>query len=126
MVQGNRRTIENSYFYKTAGRTSVSYGVESLPAADTLVQNNIFQFITAPISLNGACSGCVLAYNYDIDDVFDTGGGTFLYQMHGVLAHAVGVENIPVEGNQGAGLDSDIIHGTPWHSPFHNGISQCL
>src|SRR5580704_13379889 len=87
MVQGNRRTIENSYFYKTAGRTSVSYGVESLPAADTLVQNNIFQFITAPISLNGACSGCVLAY-------------------------AVGVENIPVEGNQGAGLDSDIIHGT--------------
>jgi hypothetical protein len=112
MLLSNRCTIQDSYFYLTAGHTSTSYGVEALPASDALIQNNIFQQVTAPVAFNGSCSGCVMAYNFDINNIYDSGGGVYTWQEHGTDPHAVGDENILLEGNQGAGLDSDVIHGS--------------
>jgi hypothetical protein len=105
-------TVQDSYFYKTAGQTSTSYGVESAGASAVLIQNNIFQQITEPMSLNGGCSGCVEGYNFDIDDVYDSGGGVYNWRMASSLPHAVGISHVLMEGNQGSGLQADIIHGS--------------
>jgi hypothetical protein len=86
--------------------------VETIPSADSLIQNNIFQQITGPVVTTGACSGCVLAYNFDIDDIFNSGGNVYNWQQQSVFPHAVGDDHILIEGNQGAGVDSDNFHGT--------------
>jgi hypothetical protein len=106
----NRITVQNSYFYETAGHTSTSYGVESNGTADMLIQNNIFQQVTEPMSLNGSCSGCVEAYNFDIDDLYGT--SPFAWRMASSLPHAAGLAHVLMEGNQGSGLQADIIHGS--------------
>ena len=105
-------TVQDSYFYRTAGYTSTSYGFESAGASAVLIQNNIFQQVTEPMSLNGSCSGCVEAYNFDINDIYDGGSGVFNWRMAGSLPHAVGVSHVLMEGNQGSGLEGDIIHGS--------------
>jgi hypothetical protein len=105
-------TVQDSYFFLTAGHTSTSYGIESAGASSVLMQNNIFQQITEPMSLNGSCSGCVEAYNFDINDIYDTGGNVFNWRMASSLPHAVGVAFVLMEGNQGSGIEGDIIHGT--------------
>lgn len=107
-----RPMVTNSYFFKTAAQTSTSYGVESAGTGDALIQNNIFQQITEPMSLNGTCSGCVEGYNFDIDDVFDSGGGVYTFRIASSLPHAVGVDHVLVEGNQGSGFQADVIHGS--------------
>jgi len=104
-------TVQDSYFYRTAGQTSTSYGVESAGASAMLIQNNIFQQITEPMSLNGNCSGCVEGYNFDIDDLFGS-GTNFAWRMASSLPHAVGISHVLIEGNQGSGLQADAIHGS--------------
>lgn len=111
MFQSSHCTVQDSYFFETAGTTSSSYGVESFPASNSLIQNNIFQQISGPVAFNGTCSGCVQGYNFDINDIFGS-GGVFNWEIHSSAPHAVGDENILVEGNQGVGMDSDIIHGS--------------
>jgi hypothetical protein len=120
-------TIQDSYFYRTVGATSTSYGAESAGASAVLVQNNIFEFITEPMSLNGNCSGCVEGYNFDVNDVFDTtGGGTYNWRMASSLPHAVGIAHILIEGNQGSGLEADIIHGSHnFITAFRNSYNGC-
>jgi len=103
-------TVQDSYFFLTAGHTSVSYGVESAGASAVLIQNNVFQQVTEPMSLNGSCSGCVEGYNFDIDDIY--GSSPYNWRMASSLPHAVGVSHVLMEGNQGSGLEGDIIHGS--------------
>jgi len=103
-------TVQDSYFFKTAGHTSVSYGVESDGTSAMLVQNNIFQQVTEPMSFNGSCSGCVEAYNFDVGSIY--GISPWNWRMASVLPHAVGNAHILMEGNQGSGLVGDIVHGS--------------
>ena len=103
-------TVQDSYFFKTAGHTSVSYGVESDGTSAMLVQNNIFQQVTEPMSFNGSCSGCIEAYNFDVGSIY--GISPWNWRMASVLPHAVGNAHILMEGNQGSGLVGDIVHGS--------------
>lgn len=103
-------TVQDSYFFKTAGHTSVSYGVESDGTSAMLVQNNIFQQVTEPMSFNGSCSGCIEAYNFDVGSIY--GISPWYWRMASVLPHAVGNAHILMEGNQGSGLVGDIVHGS--------------
>jgi hypothetical protein len=105
-------TVQDSYFYRTVSQTSSSYGVESAGASAMLWQNNIFQQVTEPMPLNGNCSGCVEGYNFDIDEIYDSGGGVYTWRMASSLPHAVGVDHVLVESNQGSGFEGDIIHGS--------------
>ena len=107
---GSKITVQDSYFYLTAGHTSTSYGVETAGASAVLMQNNIFQQVTEPMSLTGSCSGCVEGYNFDIDDIY--GSSPFNWRMASSLPHAVGIDHVLIEGNQGSGLEGDIIHGS--------------
>lgn len=101
-------TWSQNYSYKTAGTTSTSYGIDVAGASDSLIQTSIFQFVTEPVSVNGSCTGCVVAYNFDINDAFTP----TTWRMAGNLPHAVGIDHMLFEGNQGSGLQGDIIHGT--------------
>jgi hypothetical protein len=107
MFISNRITVQNNYFYQTASSASVQYGVEPFPSSDSLIQNNIFEKVQAPVPVNGSCSGCVVAYNFDVNNVFSP--STWLNQ--GEFMHAV-TDYVLFEGNEGAGFYSDNSHGT--------------
>jgi Right handed beta helix region len=104
-----RAVVRDSYFYGTKNAVSQSYGVEAFPSSDSLIENNIFQRITAPQMINASCSGCVIAYNYSINDYY-TGSVTWL--MQSLHLHAGGIDHLLAEGNVGAGMYSDLFHGT--------------
>jgi hypothetical protein len=102
-------TVRDSYFYGTLNAVSQSYGVETFPGGDVLVENNIFQKVTSPQMLSGPCSGCVFGYNFSIND-YQTASPAYLYPSAWV--HAAGIDNVLFEGNVGAGLYSDVFHGS--------------
>lgn len=104
-----RTIVRDSYFYGTKNAVSQSYGVEAFPSSDALIENNIFQKITAPIMINASCSGCVIAYNFSINDYYSASSNWLMQQVH---LHAGGIDNLLVEGNVGAGMYSDLFHGT--------------
>lgn len=114
-------TVQNSYFYgnRTTGSASVLYGVAFGNSADTLVQNNIFEYVQAPVPEDGPCSGCVVAYNFDVNNEFQS----LVFQNQGQFAHSV-ADYILYEGNQGAGIYMDNFHGTHYlHTVFRNAYN---
>ena len=104
-----RSVVRDSYFYGTRNAASQSYGVEDYPSSDSLIENNIFEHVTAPQMMNGAASGDVIGYNFSINDYYGV-SANFLQQS--AWMHSGGIDNILLEGNDGAGLASDLIHGT--------------
>jgi hypothetical protein len=117
-------TVQSSYFYRTANQTSSSYGLEFNDASDSLEQNNIFQQLSGPYVNNGTCSGCVMAYNFTINNLYNSGGGLYNYQQQDWYPHTVGDDHILAEGNQGAGMYSDNFHGThQFQTLFRNAYS---
>ena len=102
-------TVQNNYFFhnRATAPPSVLYGVALSLSSDALVQNNIFEQVQAPVPLNGSCSGCVVAYNFDVNNVFPPTA----WLNQGEFLHSVS-DNVLFEGNIGAGLYSDNAHGT--------------
>ncbi len=100
--------VRDSYFFGTKNAVSQSYGVEVFPSSDALIENNIFQHVTAPQMINASCSGCVVAYNFSINDYYVPTN----FLSHSVFLHAGGIDNVLIEGNIGAGMYSDLFHGT--------------
>ena len=109
VVQSPHTVVRDSYFFGTKNAVSQSYGVEMYPSSDSLVENNIFQHITSPQMINAACSGCVVAYNFSINDYYAASAS---YMMQAAWIHAGGIDNMLFEGNVGNGLYSDNFHGT--------------
>ena len=109
LIQSAKCVVRDSYFYGTANAASQSYGVEVFPAGDSLIENNIFQHVAAPQVMNAACSGCVIAYNYSIDDYNTLSPG---WMAQSAFMHAGGIDNLLLEGNIGAGIYSDLFHGS--------------
>jgi hypothetical protein len=105
-------TVQNSYFYRTANQSSSSYGLEFNDSSDSVEQNNIFQQLSGPYVNNGTCSGCVMAYNFTVNNLYNSGGGVYNFQQQDWYPHTVGDDHILGEGNQGAGMYSDNFHGT--------------
>jgi hypothetical protein len=101
-------TVADSYFYGTQNAASQSYGVEMYMTSDNLVQNNIFQHVTAPFQ-NNSGSGNVWAYNYTTDDYYAVSPS---WMMQTGFLHDAGVAMDLYEGNVGAGINADDIHGT--------------
>jgi len=108
LYQSAHVTVRDSYFYGTLHAASQSYGVESFLSADNLVENNIFQHITAP-TVTDNTEGTVIAYNYSIDDYYTL---VPTWMMPSQSLHAAGTDMLLNEGNVGAGSQADIVHGT--------------
>jgi hypothetical protein len=104
-----RISVVDSYFYLTQNAISQSYGVETFNSSDDLIQNNIIQFVTSPFIINGSCSGCVVGYNFAINDFYAGSAG---YVQSSSLQHTAGVDMLLYEGNIGAQLYADNFHGT--------------
>jgi hypothetical protein len=101
--------IENNYFYQGQSHQAVSYSTEFDDVSDSLFINNICQQATDSCpNNNGGEEGNVVAYNFDIDDVFLDPG----FFVAGIWQHAGGDSFDLYEGNIEPGYDSDSIHGT--------------
>ena len=107
LIQAAGIELRNNYFYGPQSTASQSYAVESFLASDCLIINNIFQHTTIPMII-GNNTGSVYAYNYSIDDVYYVA----TWMQPSQLIHDAGVDNLLLEGNVGAGLQSDLFHGT--------------
>jgi hypothetical protein len=102
-------TVASSYFYLTQNSQIESYGFECYTGSDNLIENNIFQGVAAPLMISGACSGTVLAYNFDIDN-FYTGAPGYPNAMSHL--HSAGIDHVLYEGNIGDQIYGDVFHGT--------------
>lgn len=109
IIMSPRVVVRDSYFFGTKNSETQSYGVETFPSSDSLIENNIFQHIAAPRVINASCSGCVVGYNFSINDYYASSSN---WLSHSDFLHAGGVDNILFEGNVGAGIYSDYFHGT--------------
>jgi len=132
-------TIRDSYFYG-GDNWSQSYGIEEDMFNNVLIENNIFQHVTAPIVPQGGGTGGVSAYNFSIDDNYTGGGSAPGWMDPTITWHEVGEAMNLDEGNSGLGLDADNIHGTHhfgtffrnhyygdiWNNPAKNGNTQIM
>lgn len=107
----NHVTVRDSYFFLTINSLSQSYGAECDGASDILFENNIFQAVTSPMMTNGACSGTVYGFNYQINNYYS---GSTRYNIPGTLDHTAGIDNVLYEGNYGNAEIGDNFHG-PHH-----------
>src|SRR5215469_10680216 len=103
-----RVTVRNNYFYLTQDAVSQSYGVSPYGSSDVLIENNIFQYITTPLQVNG-CDGCVFGYNYTINNYYE---GSVGYVMPSIMMHTAGDDYILSEGNVVAQTLADVFHGS--------------
>jgi hypothetical protein len=87
---------------------SQSYGVSPYGSTDVLVENVIFQYIATPLQING-CTGCVLSYNFAINNYYE---GAVGYVMPAFMVHTAGDDLILLEGNVGSQTYADVFHGT--------------
>ena len=108
LYQSAHVTVRDSYFYGTAHAASESYGTEQFMTADNLIENNIFQHITAPMQNVGA-TGTVFGYNFAVDDYY---GVAPTWQQSSSYLHAAGNSFLLWEGNDGPGITADDIHGS--------------
>jgi len=109
LYQAAENVIRDSYFYGTQNAASQSYGIESFSSSDNLIENNIFQHVTGPITVNGSDSGSVWSYNFAIDDYYAVSANWMIPSM---IAHEAGIAMDLFEGNSGLGFEGDDIHGT--------------
>jgi hypothetical protein len=102
-------TLANNYHYLTQNAVSQSYGVASFSSSDVLVQNSIFQYIAAPWTINGSCTGCVFAYNFAVNNFYTASAG---YSAPATNQHTAGIDMLLYEGNVGSSSYGDNFHGT--------------
>ncbi len=109
IAQSAHTTVQNSYFFLTQNSVSQSYGIEALHAADDLYSNNIMQYVASPVMINGPCTGCVIAYNFSINNYYTASSG---YNLLSDLQHTAGTALALFESNIGNGFTGDNFHGT--------------
>jgi hypothetical protein len=112
MCETAQSVVRDCYFYGS-DHGQQSYGIEIFEGSDNLLENNLFQHITAATVINGPDAGSVIAYNYAIDDNYTGNRGQapqWVQPMH--VWHEVGEAMELYEGNQGLGFQADNIHGT--------------
>jgi hypothetical protein len=99
-------TIRDSYFYGTCNAASLSYGIEPWQSGDLLIENNSFQHIASGVI--STCAGCVIAYNFNVDDFNNNAS----FEFPAFWSHDAGADMALWEGNESIGLLQDDIHGS--------------
>ena len=107
LYQTARTVVRDTYFYGTQNALALSYGVESFMGSDNLIENNIFQRVTAPV-LMGNSSGTVVGYNFFTDHYYNVAS----WMTTSIDAHDAGTGMNLFEGNEGNGFLEDNIHGS--------------
>jgi chitodextrinase len=100
--------VRDSYFFKSYNTAQQSYGIGCSVSANALIENNVFEQVTDPISLDSACPGGVADYNFSVNSA-DV-APTYLFPF--VQMHSAGSAFFLTEGNIGPQALEDDIHGT--------------
>jgi hypothetical protein len=100
--------VRNSYFYYTTNAAQQSYGVGGGVNSGLLIENNIMQGIADPVNFDASCSGCVVGYNFALNQYYSV---SMPYMFGMISFHAAGEDMILIEANSGSQSDSDVIHG---------------
>lgn len=101
-------TIKDSYFEEGQNHASQSYGVEAEMGSFNLIENNIFHKVTAPLMSSGGSTGNIYSYNFSRDNTYSPSPTWFQPSSY---FHAAGIGYVLHEGNQGAGVALDQVHG---------------
>jgi hypothetical protein len=114
--QSSHLTLQSNYIFGSNG-SSTSYGIEAAyGASDNLVANNIFEHTASAEMILGGV-GNVFAYNYSVDNYYTAGGSAPNFQQSDSYpSHQDGSYFNLFEGNVGAKIAADDIHGTSWMS----------
>lgn len=96
--------VQNSYITDSTGGDS--YGVRFEGGGHNLIQNNIFTRVFAPIVFDGPSAGDVIAYNFTINDNYQSDFLRGSYFEHDVNAYDL------FEGNVATNQVNDGDHGT--------------
>lgn len=101
--------IRDNYFFGALGSGSQSYAIEMENNSGALVENNIFQQVTAPIMVGGGNTGNVFSYNFSLNDVYTPA----TYAQAAYYSHNAGNNFNLFEGNNFVlGPWGDDVHGT--------------
>jgi hypothetical protein len=114
-------TIQSNYIYGSNG-SDLSYGIEvSFMSNDVLVANNILQHTSSAEMVNGG-TGNVFAYNFVTDNYYTASQSAPQFQQSDSYpSHQDGSYLNLFEGNVGAKVAADDIHGTSWmNTEFRN------
>ena len=107
-VSSARDEVRDSYFFGTLNAATESYGIETYPAGDSLIENNILQQIVSPILLGGG-QGNVVGYNFSINTLIGSGSDVMQFSYD---YHDPGNLFSLFEGNLFPGISCDQIWGT--------------
>lgn len=118
LYQSAQDVIRDSYFYGAQSHYSESYAVESEESSGFLVENNIFQQVTAPI-MYGQASGAVVGYNFSINDVYD---GSPSYVDASFSSHNAGNDMNLFEGNNFVGIWADDAWGSSSQTTYFRNM----
>lgn len=105
--QGGFDVVRDSYFYQAQGHASVSYNVDLELTSGNLIENNIMQQVTIPVTINNG-TGNVIDYNLGIDEIAFTN-----FTWPAFSSHNAGNEMNLWESNNFAGIESDDAWGSP-------------
>jgi hypothetical protein len=114
LYQSAHNTIQSNYAYGSNG-SDLSYGVEvGFMSNDNLVANNIMQHTSSAEMMTGG-SGNVFTYNFAVDNFYTASQSAPQWeQTDSNPAHSNGTYFQLFEGNVGAKITGDDIHGTSW------------
>jgi hypothetical protein len=102
-------TMRDNYSWLSRNSTSTSYGFECYTSSDDLVENNIFEAIVGPLTINGSCEGLAMGYNFSILGFYTSSAG---YVMPMSNLHGINADLNLYEGNIGSLVSGDDFHGT--------------
>jgi len=118
LYQSSQDVIRDSYFYQAQSHYSQSYTIEAFSASGFLVENNIFQQVTAPTVYNEA-TGAVQGYNFAVANTY-TGSST--YASAAYTSHNAGNDMNLWEGNNVLGVWADDAWGSATTTTYFRNL----
>jgi len=111
--------VRDSYFYLAEAAAPTNYGVELDNSSAALVENSIFDSLTASVLFGCSVSGSVVGYNYVVNP---SPQSSWLYP--GLSAHCAHSYLDLFEGNAAPDMIFDVIHGSGSHvTAFRNRLT---
>jgi hypothetical protein len=118
IIDSRNLTIRNNWIDPAGGAntgqsTFAVYGISLIQASGCLVENNILNGLYAPIVMNSASTGNVIAYNFE----------NYVSGEGGLQWHEEGAAMNLIEGNKIYKTQADFFHGnTALNTIFRNNI----
>lgn len=105
--QSMQPVVRDSYFFGAQSSAATSYTIELDSTSGFLIENNITQQVTAPMTFAESSTGGVIGYNFAVKNIFADGTWTWAIFM----SHATGSNFNLFEGNDVYSMVGDNASG---------------